>query len=299
MSSSMERVKPPPLWQEAALNSESPPSAATQVTVDSDPRERATREVTGRGARARLPVSRIDADPRNPRAPTPQEIGDLAASLTTHGLLQPIVVRPVGQRYVVVAGHRRLAAWLRCAADAPSETRWRTIDVVVVYDVGPEEALTLMLVENLQRKSLSPLQEAVTLQRLRVERGWTNRQVGEAVGKSEMYVSRRLRVLDDAVLRDAVLGGRLSVTTAEELLAVDAARRGPLVDRAIAETWSPNDARQAVQGSGVGRATSAEERWRSQLAAFHQLLDKHGVPPAALRAEIVRVAQSLLAHCEA
>src|SRR5436305_487960 len=111
MSSSMQRVKPPPsLWQDAALSAEPPPSHTAEVALASDPRQRATREVTGRGARARVPVSRIDADPRNPRAPTPQEISDLAASLTAHGLLQPIVVRPVGQRYVVVAGHRRLGA---------------------------------------------------------------------------------------------------------------------------------------------------------------------------------------------
>lgn len=300
MSSSTERVLlPRSLWQESEVGRESADMYAPKPSAASDPGERAAREAPGRGTRTRLAITRIDPDPRNPRAPNSQEIRDLAASLTVHGMLQPIVVRPAGQRYVVVAGHRRLAAWRQCASEAPSDPRWRTIDVVVAHDVGAEEALTLMLVENLQRKSLSPLQEAITLQRLRVERGWTNRQVAEAVGRSEMYVSRRLRVLDDAVLRDAVLDGRLPVTTAEELLAADIASRAPLVRRAIAETWSPNSARRAVQELGPGRRGSAEERWRAPLLALLQLLDKQAVPPAALRTEIVFVAERLLAHYQA
>jgi ParB family transcriptional regulator, chromosome partitioning protein len=300
MSPSIERVLPPPsLWQEGGLSREPADMHLSEPGAASDPGERATRGAPGRGTRTRLAITRIDPDPRNPRAPSAQEIRDLAASLTAHGMLQPIVVRPAGQRYVVVAGHRRLAAWRHCASQSPSDPRWRTIDVVVAHDVGAEEALTLMLVENLQRKSLSPLQEAVTLQRLRVERGWTNRQVAEAVGRSEMYVSRRLRVLDDAALRDAVLDGRLPVTTAEELLAADAASRGPLVQRAIAETWSPNHARRAVQELGPSRGGSAEERWRAPLLALLQLLDKQAAPPPTLRTEIVRVAERLLAHYQA
>jgi ParB family chromosome partitioning protein len=242
-------------------------------------------------------IARIDPDPRNPRAPSPREIGELAASITAHGMLQPIVVRPAGQRYVVVAGHRRLAAWLRCASEAPSDPRWRTIDVVV-QDVGPEEALTLMLVENLQRRSLTPLQEAVTLQRLRLERNWTNRQAAEAVGRSEMYVSRRLRVLEDAALRDAVSDGSLPVTTAEELLASEAASRGRLVERAISEAWSPNEARRAVQDLAHDRSSSGEDRWRAPLLALLQLLDQKAAPPAALLPQIARVAERLLEYCQ-
>jgi ParB family chromosome partitioning protein len=213
-------------------------------------------------------------------------------------MLQPIVVRPDGQRYVVVAGHRRLAAWLRCASEAPSDPRWRTIDVVV-HDVNPEEALTLMLVENLQRRSLTPLQEALTLQRLRTERNWTNRQVAEAIDRSEMYVSRRLRVLEDVALRDAVSDGRLPVTTAEELLSANGASRGRLVERAIGEAWSPNDARRAVQELGIDRSSAGEDRWRAPVLALSQLLDQHARPPATLLPEITLVAERLLACCQA
>ena len=291
MSSSGPVLVPASLWEEAAN------SHATDSQAAADDRH-APREVTGGGARARLSISRIDPDPRNPRAPTSPEIAALAQSLITHGLLQPIVVRPLAQRYVVVAGHRRLAAWCRCASEAPTDPRWRAIDAIV-RQVSAEEALTLMLVENLQRKSLSPLQEAVTLQRLRQERSWTNRQVAEAVQKSEMYVSRRLRVLEDAVLREAVLEGRLAVTTAEELLAADAAGRGPLVAQAVANGWSPTDARRAVQAvTTPTRGVSPKEPWRSHLLALEHLLDTQPAPPAAVRGEIARVARRLLEHTE-
>jgi ParB/RepB/Spo0J family partition protein len=289
--------QPVSLWEEATSTHEFVSGHPVTIQDRSDD-HRPLREASNR-TRVRLPVSRIDPDPRNPRVPTPQEVTALAEALTSHGLLQPIVVRPVGQRYTVVAGHRRLAGWCRCASDAPTDPRWRVIDAVV-RDVGAEEALTLMLVENLQRKSLSPLQEAVTLQRLRTERSWSNRQVAQAIQKSEMYVSRRLRVLEDDVLRDAVLNGGLAVTTAEELLAADSTRRGPLVEKALAEGWSPTEARRAVQAAGrhVQKAPS-EDPWRAQLLALEHLLRTQPAPPDALRGEIMRVAHRLLDQSDA
>jgi hypothetical protein len=80
-----------------------------------------------RSTRARLGISKIDPDPRNPRAPTDSDVQTLAASIVHEGLIHPIVVRPTGDRYTIVAGHRRFAAWCRCAADAPSDARWRPL----------------------------------------------------------------------------------------------------------------------------------------------------------------------------
>jgi len=291
---------PPPasLWQEATLSGQSPKDIV-ESPAGLDSTDRAWHATTSRAARTRLPINRIDPDPRNPRPPILQELDDLVRSLTTYGLLQPIVVRPVGQRYMVVAGHRRFAAWLRCASAVPSDPRWRAIDAMI-RDVDAHEALTLMLVENVQRNSLTPLQEAVALQQLRVDRAWTNRQVAEAIQKSEMYVSRRVRVLDDTALREAVLDGRLAVTTAEELLAADGVGRGALIARAIEEAWSPGDARRAVHAlGGHSRTDSLEERWRLQLTALQRLLDQQAPPPGALRTEIARVGHRLIAHCTA
>jgi ParB family chromosome partitioning protein len=288
-------LTPASLWPETTLGGQHFANHTVASSSGPDPAERAASSRTIRGARTRLPINRIDPDARNPRPPTSQELDDLVRSISTHGLLQPIVVRPVGSRYMVVAGHRRFAAWVRCASAAPSDPHWRAIDAMV-RDVDAQEALTLMLVENVQRKSLSPLQEALALQRLRVDRGWTNRQVAEAIQKSEMYVSRRIRVLDDTILRDAVLRGSLAVTTAEELLAADVSVRSALVARAIEEGWSPDDARRAARAVGSrSRTDSLEERWHSQLTALKRLLDQQALPPATLQAEITRIAHRLLA----
>jgi ParB family chromosome partitioning protein len=92
---------------------------------------------------------------------------------------------------------------------------------VVVREEDSDQAYLLMLVENLQREDLSPREEAELLGRLMRERRWTTRQVAAATHRSQPYVSWRLRVYEDRILRPLVLDNRLPVSTAEELLAAD------------------------------------------------------------------------------
>jgi ParB-like chromosome segregation protein Spo0J len=154
-----------------------------------------------------------------------------------------------------------------------------------------------MLVENLQRKAFSRLEEAIALQRLRVVRGWTNKRVGDAVHKSEMYVSRRLRVLDDTALSDAVLAGQLAITTAEELLAVD--DRAELIEQATAQNWSPAEAQQAVQARRLPKpgATAPGESWRSHIAALEVLLGAEAAMTPLDRKEVAAAVRRLLGLC--
>ena len=128
-----------------------------------------------------VPVERIDPSPRNPRRKL-HGIDDLAESLETYGLLQPSVVRPVGERYELVAGHRRLAAV--CALG------WTHIHVLV-RTTEQDEAYLLTLVENLQRDDLTPREEARALETLLRERAWSTRQVAAAGHRSPAYVSER------------------------------------------------------------------------------------------------------------
>jgi ParB family chromosome partitioning protein len=187
-----------------------------------------------------IPLESVSPSPRNPRQRL-DGIDELAASLTAHGLLQPIVVRRCSSGYQLVAGHRRY--------EAARHLGWVEIPAVI-RDESDEQAYILTLVENLQREDLSPKEEASALEVLVRERGWTTRQVGEAIKRSPMYVSRRLRVFDDPVLAPLVLRNGLAVSTAEELLrAVSADARQRLATAAAAENWTPAIARREVAAS--------------------------------------------------
>jgi ParB family transcriptional regulator, chromosome partitioning protein len=217
----------------------------------------------------RLPVAAIRLSGRNPRANLPA-LDELVDSIREHGLLQPIVVRRVGSEYELIAGHRRLEA---------SKTLGETeIAAVVRTDVDAQQAYILTLVENLQREDLEPSEEAVALQVLIDERGWTTRQVGAAIKRSHMYVSRRLRVFKDPVLTPLVMGQQLSVGAAEELLRVsDAGERQQLAQRATVERWE----RPRVRAELLQRRSNTPRL-------------EHGVPAVALSSELVRATGQVL-----
>jgi ParB family chromosome partitioning protein len=184
-----------------------------------------------------IPLEQIEPSPRNPRRGL-QGIEELAASIRVHGLLQPIVVRRAEGGYQLVAGHRRHAA--------VRDLGWTSVQAIV-REVDEQDAYVLTLVENLQRDDLTPREEARALETLLRERGWTTRQVAEAIQRSASYVSRRLRVFEDPVLAPYVLGNRLSVSAAEELLTVTPARRPALAAKAAKEGWEHAQVRRAVR----------------------------------------------------
>jgi ParB family transcriptional regulator, chromosome partitioning protein len=184
-----------------------------------------------------VPVAAIQPSPRNPRRNL-GGIDELATSLSDHGLLQPVVVRRVADGYELIAGHRRL--------EAAKFLDWPAI-TAVVRDETQDRAYILTLVENLQREDLTAKEEAAALEVLVRDRGWSTRQVGEAIKRSPIYVSRRLRVFEDEVLAPLVLKKSLPVSTAEELLrADDPQMRRELAEEAERENWNQATARKAV-----------------------------------------------------
>jgi ParB family chromosome partitioning protein len=184
-----------------------------------------------------LALLSIDASRANPR----RKLGDLdqlAASIEAHGLLQPIVVRQTGERFELIAGHRRLEALRRLGREhVPAIVRRAEVD----------QAYVLTLVENLQRADLRPTEEAVALEALIRERSWTTREVAAAIKRSQAYVSKRLRVFEDPLLAPAVLANQLSVSAAEELLAVGEATRYALLSQAIELGWDRQQVRSAAR----------------------------------------------------
>ena len=213
-----------------------------------------------------LPIASIQPSRRNPRQR--MDIDELAESLRAHGLLEPIVVRRRGAGYELIAGHRRL--------EAAKLLEWPTIEAKVLV-VTPEQAYILTLVENLQREDLTAHEEAEALGALVRERRWSVRKVAEAIRRDPMYVSRRLRVFEDPVLRQPVLEQRLPVSTAEVLLRVEPDQRAELVEEAIANGWGQMDARRAVSAERrvtlqSPRANGAPAKERS--AHLLRLLDE-------------------------
>lgn len=178
-----------------------------------------------------FPLHAIAPSPSNPR----EDMGDvteLAASIARMGILQPILIRPAGQagRYEVISGHRRLQA----AAQAGLEQV-----PCRLCDVNDEQVAEIQIVENLQRKDLSPMEEARGYQRLQAEFGHSAEQIAERVGKSRAYVYAKLKLLAlHEAGRDALAAGRVSESIA---LLVARLPGEKLQDRAIsvltAETY--------------------------------------------------------------
>ncbi len=141
---------------------------------------------------------------------------ELAASIRAQGVMQPILVRSIGdERYEIIAGERRFrAAKLASLEEVP----------VLVKNVPDQAAAAMALIENIQREDLNPLEEAQGIQRLLDEFDFTHEQAAESVGRSRSAVSNLLRLLNRATpVQTMLLAGDLDMGHARALLAVDAA----------------------------------------------------------------------------
>ncbi len=161
-----------------------------------------------------LPLDRIRPSPVQPRQEiSPESLEELVASIRAHGILQPVVVRPVGDEYELVAGERRWRAARSAGLDRIP---------AIVRPLSDAQALQVALVENLQREDLNPVERARAFRRLVTEFGLTQRQVAEAVGMSQPAVANALRLLSlpDPILR-SIEEGRLSEAHGRLLLSVE------------------------------------------------------------------------------
>ncbi|MOA08411.1 putative chromosome-partitioning protein ParB [compost metagenome] len=141
----------------------------------------------------------------------PQALEELAQSIKNQGVMQPIVVRPIGdKRYEIIAGERR---W-RASQQAGMETI-----PAMVRDVPDEAAIAMALIENIQREDLNPVEEAIALQRLQQEFQLTQQQVADAVGKSRVTVANLLRLISlPEVIKTMLSHGDLEMGHARALL---------------------------------------------------------------------------------
>jgi ParB family chromosome partitioning protein len=235
----------------------------------------------------RIPLDRIVPTPLQPRKHFREEsIAELVASIRAHGVLQPLVLRKVGDAFELIAGERRWrAARAAGLAEAPA----------ILREATDLEVLELALIENLQREDLNPIEEAQAYHRLADEFRLTQEQISEKVGKSRAAIANSMRLLDlDPQVRAYVERGTLSVghakvllslkNPAEQLMLADLVIRQSATVRATERILAEHLARSSPNGSGGKRQRPAklrppliqnlENRLREHLAT--QVSIQHG-----------------------
>jgi ParB family chromosome partitioning protein len=202
-------------------------------------------EGTGRtpGAPFEVDIDRLAPNSYQPRSRTESaRIDELAQSIKANGVIQPILVRPKGGGYQIIAGERRWHAAQRAGLLKVPVT------VREVPDGDDRKLLEWALIENLQREDLNVLEEAAAYKRLAEEFGLTQDAIAAAVGKDRSSVANILRLLKlPQEVREEVLGGRLSMGQARAILALESEQDQRNFARdAVAKGWSVRETEQMV-----------------------------------------------------
>ncbi|HAE39080.1 MAG TPA: chromosome partitioning protein ParB, partial [Candidatus Riflebacteria bacterium] len=160
-----------------------------------------------------LPLDRVYPNPNQPRKIfDKQALDELAQSIRENGILQPVLVRKIGDRYQIVSGERRYRASKLAGA--------RTIPAVI-RKLDEEQTLLAGLIENIQRQDLNPIEEAKTLRDILLNYGLTHDQLAEKVGRSRSALTNRLRLLQLPVeIQELVIAGKISSGHAKMLAGI-------------------------------------------------------------------------------
>jgi ParB family transcriptional regulator, chromosome partitioning protein len=203
------------------------------------------------GAPSTLKLSQLQPGKYQPRTRMDEgSLYELAESIKSQGVMQPVLVRPVGaadaQRYEIIAGERRVrAAKLAGLAEVP----------VLVKAVPDEAAAAMALIENIQREDLNPLEEAQGLKRLVDEFGLTHERAAQAVGRSRSAASNLLRLLNLAApVQQMLMAGDLEMGHARALLALEPAAQITVGNQVAQKKLSVREAERLVaRQAGNGR----------------------------------------------
>jgi len=168
-----------------------------------------------------------------------QSLEELAASIRAQGVMQPILVRPLGhERFEIIAGERR---WRAAASAGLAEVP------ALVREIPDQAALAMSLIENIQRENLNPLEEAAGLQRLIDEFSLSHQEAADAVGRSRPAASNLLRLLELAKpVQDLLMQGRIDMGHARALLSLPKPRQVALAERIAARGCSVREAERMV-----------------------------------------------------
>jgi len=212
-----------------------------------------------------LPIDSISPNPQQPRKDfDARALHDLSASLKQSGVLQPVVVRRLGEGYQLVVGERRWrAARLAGITRIPA----------VIREASDAQSLELALVENLLREDLNPMEEAEAYQRLLAEFAWTQEELAQRVARDRSSIANCLRLLKlPDVIQADLRGGRLTMGHARALLSLDSpAEQLRLREEILTHSWSVRATEQGVQAKRA-QPTRRLLRRSAELAAVEDAL---------------------------
>jgi len=227
-----------------------------------------------------LPIEQLQRGQYQPRRDMdPQALEELAQSIRSQGLMQPVVVRPLeGGRYEIIAGERR---WRACQLAGMARIP------ALIREVGDEAAIAMALIENIQRENLNPIEEASALQRLQQEFQLTQQQVADAVGKSRVTIANLLRLMAlPEEIKTLLAHGDLEMGHARTLLGLPAERQvegaRQVVARGLTVRQTEALVRQWLNGKGGAPEAAAcdpdiarlERRLAERLGATVEI--RHG-----------------------
>ena len=201
-----------------------------------------------------IPVDRIDPNPQQPRLAFDEAtLLELSASIKEHGVLQPILVRPLDdRRYELIAGERRWRA---------SKLAGLTTIPALIEDIDDDTALEIAIIENLQREDISPLDEAAMYDRMVNEHGYSIRKLADKLGKDKGYLENRLRLADaPAEVRELVSLRKDTLSHAYELMKVeDPKKRKRLAAQVAAGQLTLIKLREKIEGRRARRRDLDDE----------------------------------------
>jgi len=213
-----------------------------------------------------LPLDQIDVNPEQPRRHFDEaQLDALAASIRRHGVIQPVVVRRVGERYELQVGERR----------------WRASQVAglkeipaLIADIAPADRLLVALIENIQRNDLNPIELALSFVALR-DRGLTQEEIGERVGMERSSIANHIRLLDlSRPLQEDVEEGRISMGHAKVLLSVNnLERRLHLRNKIVSNELSVRNAEQLARQLGSPQRVTPGARGSTSTPIFPEFAD--------------------------
>ena len=201
-----------------------------------------------------LKISALQPGKYQPRTRMDKDsLAELADSIKSQGIMQPVLVRMLSAgRYEIIAGERRWrAAQLAGLQEIP----------VLIRDVPDESALTMSLIENIQREELNPLEEALGIQRLAGEFHMTHQTIGEALGSSRSRVSNLLRLLNLTVpVQELMMQGKLDMGHGRALLGLSAGSQLEMAHRIIGKQLSVRQTEKLASQAGTASSKKPQHQ---------------------------------------